>query len=117
MAGVTRTGRWWSRTRGVPDQAYAEWATSLAAQPGRQVRVLAWAATPDGYCIGSPSALSYVEGGLWQHLGWHEIETGGWDRASSRLRWTRYGGQRGGVELTEPGRLPELFRERVSASI
>jgi hypothetical protein len=50
-------------------------------------------------------------------VGWHEIEQGGWDAATLRLTWSSYGGKSGAVELTEPGRLPELFRERVAASI
>lgn len=34
-----------------------------------------------------------------------------------QLSWRRYDGGRGSLELGEPGRLPELFRERVAASI
>ena len=89
---------------------------------------MAWATTPDGFAIGLPGALSIgsesVESGpVWTHLGWHRIEHGGWDVATRRLSWRTYvgegggAGERGGVELTAPGRLPELFRERVAASI
>ena len=56
-------------------------------------------------------------GAGWRHLGWHEIEHGGWNAESRSLSWTLYGGRRGRVGLPEPGRLPELFRERVAASI
>lgn len=111
---------WWSRGRGVPQRDYASWIASLADQRGRQPRILAWASTEEGFAIGSPSALSYsVSAGDkdWVHVGWHEIERGGWDAESSRLGWVRYGGDRGAVELVEPGRLPEVFRERVAASI
>ncbi len=108
--------RWWTKTRGIPQPVYDSWASSLRAQPGRQVRVLAWAKTPEGFAVGSPSALSIGEDS-WDHLGWHEIERGGWDGETGRLTWTRYGGEMGSVEITEPGRLPEVFRERVSASI
>jgi hypothetical protein len=109
--------RWWSKTRGIPHDSYDSWAASLAAQPGRQVRVLAWATTPDGVAIASPSALSHGDSSGWRHLGWHEIERGGWDGETGQLAWTTYGGDQGSVALTEPGRLPEVFRERVSASI
>lgn len=109
--------RWWTKSRGIPPESYDSWASSLHAQPGRQVRVLAWATTPDGLAIASPSALSYGDVSGWQHLGWHEIERGGWDGETGRLTWSRYGGEQGFVELTEPGRLPEVFRERISASI
>jgi hypothetical protein len=108
---------WWTKSRGLPADSYQAWASSLASDEGRQIRVLAWAATTDGFCIGSPSVLSFLRDGSWTHLGWHLIETGGWDRESSALSWTLYNGSRGSVELVEPGRLPELFRERVSASI
>lgn len=178
MEDMAKT-RWWSRTRGVPEDVYRSWAASIGALPGRQVRVLAWATTLDGYAVASPSVLSYSGSGAgaagaaaptvepshgdpadtepaaagpargelgWVHLGWHEIERGGWDEESGRLVWSRYpdrdrgprapgdGGAAagadsaaavdgsaadvdGGVVLTEPGRVPEVFRERVAASI
>jgi hypothetical protein len=80
-------------------------------------RILAWARTPEGCCIGSTSQLSYWSTERWTHIGWHEIERGGWNVETSRLRWTLYDGRQGFVELSEAGRLPELFRERVAASI
>ena len=111
------SSRWWRRNRGLPEDTYASWASSLAAQPGRQVRILAWAGATPGYGVASPSLLSYGDLTGWTHVGWHQIETGGWDRDESRLSWVLYGGERGSVELAEPGRLPEVFRERVAASI
>lgn len=130
--------RWWSRSRGLPGSAYGSWVASLNAGPGRPPRILAWAATPDGVCIGTSGALSFqapdsgthegtedgdgAEGGAgegtgWRHVGWHEIERGGWDAETRRLTWSGYDGEPDGVALVEPGRLPELFRERVAASI
>ena len=58
----------------------------------------------------------------WEHLGWHEIERGGWNAELNKLSWVRYAAPgeaptHGVLELTEPGRLPELFRERISATI
>jgi hypothetical protein len=111
--------------------------------------VLAWATTPDGHAVASPSVLSFttsdgfplrpeleaeapeesealeglpapeaeVDSDAWVHLGWHEIERGGWDEETGELSWTRYAGPPGRLTLTEPGRLPEVFRERVAASI
>lgn len=101
----------------MPQQAYASWAASLVVQPGRQTRVLAWGTTADGFSVASPAALSWGDTDSWTHLGWHEIERGGWDGESGHLTWSLYGGDQGDVRLTEPGRLPEVFRERVSASI
>lgn len=74
----------------------------------------------NGVAIASPSALSFPYAGedaSWDHLGWHEIERGGWEAESSRLGWVRYGGERGQLGLVEAGQLPEVFRERVAASI
>ncbi|HSU35993.1 MAG TPA: hypothetical protein VLJ88_10060, partial [Propionibacteriaceae bacterium] len=53
----------------------------------------------------------------WTHLGWHEIEHGTWNSETAVLSWTRHGGGRGSVQLTQPGRMPELFRERIAATI
>ena len=113
---MAKTG-WWTKTRGIPATTYAGWARSLGALPGRQVRVLAWGRSPTGHAIASPSVLSFDDETGWTHLGWHEIERGGWEESSSRLAWTRYGGEPVFLELTEAGRLPEVFRERVAASI
>jgi len=108
---------WWSRSRGLPKAAYAAWALSLRTELGHPARILAWSATRDGFCVGSPGALSFGDGSAWTHLGWHQIERGGWDVETSQLTWQRLDGDRGAVDLPHPGRLPELFRERVAASI
>lgn len=113
---------WWSRSRGLPSAVYDSWRASLAAQTGVPTRILAWAATPTGFCIASPAILSYRNEDAWEHIGWHEIERGGWNAELRRLSWVLYGAPaeaatRRSLDLTEPGRLPELFRERVLASI
>ncbi|HVD54477.1 MAG TPA: hypothetical protein VNC13_09875 [Propionibacteriaceae bacterium] len=117
-----RRSAWWSRGRGLPSAVYESWKESLAAQLGRPARILAWATTPAGFCIASLATLSYGTEDAWQHIGWHEIEHGGWNAELRRLSWVLYAipGQaatRGSLELTEPGRIPELFRERISATI
>ena len=53
----------------------------------------------------------------WRHVGWHEIERGGWNAETEQLRWQTYGGARGAVALPDPARVPEVFKERVDASI
>ena len=116
MATSTRT-RWWSRSRGLPADAHAGWLTSLREEPGRPARILAWAGEDDRFVVGSPAVLSTGGGTGWHHVGWHEIERGGWNDELRRLSWVRLDGRRGEVELAEPGRLPELFRERVEATI
>ena len=58
----------------------------------------------------------------WKHIGWHEIERGGWNAELRKLSWVLHAAPgkpspRGSLELLKPGRLPELFRERISATI
>ena len=111
------------RARGLPPEVYASWSASVAGHDGAPLRILAWARGQDAFVVGSPAVLSLSDDGGagevvgWRHVGWHEIEHGGWNAESRSLSWTLYGGRRGRVELAEPARLPELFRERVAASI
>lgn len=83
----------------------------------RRPRVLAWAPTADGIVVGLPDALVVRADKGWTKIAWTQIVRGGWDSTSSAFTWTLSDGQRGGVAVDEPGRLPELFRERVTASI
>lgn len=88
----------------------------------RSARILAWARMPDGYCIGSPARLSFGDADDWQHCGWHEIQRGGWNAERRELNWIEIAdpdeiARRRTLPLTEPGRMPELFRERVAATI
>lgn len=91
----------------------------MASVPSRPRRILAWGEAVDGYAVGSAAVLSVgaESDDGWRHVGWHEIEHGGWNAETRKLSWAQYGGRRGTVELTESGRMPELFRERVAASI
>lgn len=132
--------RWWSKSRGMPAEAYASLVASLRADDRPVERILAWAtaveqrgATPfgsparsadgqepldtGGFCIGFPAMLSYGNEGGWTHTGWHEIESGGWNSETRRISFRAYDGRRGLIDLAEPARLPELFRERVAASL
>ncbi len=113
---------WWGRSRGLPALTYQHWCDTLLDVPGRRPRILAWARTPTGFCIGAPAALSVGDESGFTHVGWHEIEHGGWNAETGRLSWVCYPNtdgrsRRGFAELVEPARLPELFRERVAASI
>ena len=117
-----RRSAWWSRSRGLPDAVYESWKSSLTTQPGRPARILAWATTQAGFCIASPATFSYGNDDAWQHIGWHEIERGGWNAELRKLSWVPYAapGQapaRGSLALTDSGRMPEVFRERISATI
>lgn len=112
MAAASR----WTQRR-LPRPVRTAWAGSLASSGRRPDRVLAWARTATGFCVGSSAVLSVGTQPEWRHVGWHDIEHGGWDAATDRLRWTAYGDEQEEVELLDSGRLPELFWERVAASI
>ncbi|MFC7625269.1 hypothetical protein [Microlunatus sp. GCM10028923] len=109
--------RWWSKSRGLPAGAYASLVASLRADGQPVERILSWATTGDGFCIGFPALLSYGNEDGWTHVGWHEIESGGWNSETRRISFRAYDGRRGLIDLAEPARLPELFRERVAASL
>lgn len=119
---TVRRPAWWSPSRGLPKAVHDSWRSSLAAHPDRPARILAWATTSTGFCIASPTTLSYGDEKDWKHVGWHEIEHGSWNAELRRLSWVLHAAPgepspRGSLELDEPGRLPELFRERILATI
>ncbi len=90
---------------------------SLDASVGGGAKVLAWAPTADGHAVGLADRLAISDAGDWRFVEWHEIETGGWNREAAALRWVKTDGSEGGVTLVDPGGLPELFMERVEATI
>ncbi len=95
--------------------------TTIADPELRQLlgrrRVLASAKSPRGEVLGLADCLVFPGDNGWTQLPWHEIEHGGWDSPSRTLRWTTAGGTTSSVSLDEPGLLPDLFNERVTASI
>lgn len=101
---------------------YAGWRDTLAQVPGRPARILAWThavglGPEPGLVVLSPAALSVRSDDSWRHVGWQEIERGGWNVETSQLRWQTYAGKRGAVGLPDPARVPAVFQERVRASI
>ena len=107
---------WWSRSRGLPREAYTAWLEAHRGEQG-SARILAWARTTTGFCVGGLTRLSVSDGTSWRHTGWHEIERGEWNAETRTLRWKRLDGGHGSAVLSEPGRMPELFRERIAATI
>lgn len=115
--------------RGLDRSVRSDWQAS-AKDAGRDPgTLLGWERTADGgsadgYCIVSVGLLSTsADGADWTHIGWHRIERGGYDKDTSTLRWELYAAdpeaepESGAVRLKDPGRLPEIFRDRVAASI
>lgn len=96
----------------------------LAVGHGGRVRVLATeeclvllhehAQTGEG-----PTASEDAEAGDdgWEFIGWHTISRGGWKADRSELRWTFVDMSEGRVQLDDPGRVPEVFRDRVNSSV
>ncbi|MFV0405238.1 MAG: hypothetical protein ACK5LN_00170 [Propioniciclava sp.] len=92
--------------------------TRLQDQLGQRPVVLAWARTDDGVAVALPDQLAVDRGGAWECLPWEDVLTGGWDRADGALRWRRVSTSADeSVALSDPGSLPEVFRERVEATI
>jgi hypothetical protein len=80
-------------------------------------RLLAAARGESGWCFLLTECLAYEQRGEWRFVRWHEIEQGSWNDQNHELRWEEVGGRRGSVLLEQPGRVPEVFKERVQASI
>jgi hypothetical protein len=82
-------------------------------------KVLAWAASESGPVAGTRSAL-YLPDGV--RIPWEQVEAADWDLDSETLRVTEvgtWGEPRPAYSfvLTEPGRLLQLVRERVTATV
>jgi hypothetical protein len=81
--------------------------------------VLAWATATDGTVVAGTRDAVYVDG---DRLPWEQVEAADWDRDAETFRLSEvgsWGEQRVQHVLTiaEPGRLLELVRERVTASV
>ena len=90
---------------------------ALTLLVGRRPRILASGRGVEGEVVGLVDRLVYRTGGEWHQLFWHEVERGNWDTEGRRLRWTDIHGSASELALTETGLLPDLFNERVTASI
>jgi hypothetical protein len=90
---------------------------------GAGERVLAWCRTADdGVLAGTRDALYLDVAGDVTRIPWEQVEAADWDADTDLLRVSlvgTWGEQRieHDLELAEPGRLLELVRERVTASV
>lgn len=85
-------------------------------------KLLAWAESGSGEMVGATRDALYVVARQSRRIPWEQIEAADWDKDTSVLRVSEVGSW--SVErpeyaftLDEPGRLLELVRERVSASV
>lgn len=89
---------------------------ALDVAPGE--RLLAWATTSSGVVVGGTRDAVYLP----ERLPWEQVEGADWDSERSTLRVREvgsWGDPRAQHELTieEPGKLLQLVRERVTASV
>ena len=96
-------------------------APAVAVGPGE--RVLASATAADGTVLaGTRDAFYVVRGEETRRVPWEQVEAADWDRDTDTFRLSEVGswGDQRPVHtatLAEPGRLLELVRERVTASV
>ena len=96
-------------------------APSVPVGPGE--KVLASSTATDGTVLaGTRDAFYVVAGGETRRVPWEQVEAADWDRDTDTFRLSEVGtwGDQRPVHtavLTEPGRLLELVRERVTASV
>ena len=89
----------------------------LEVAPGE--RLLAWAQASDGAAVGGTRDALYLAG---SRIPWEQVQAADWDSEAGVLRVSEvgsWGEHRPEHELgiEEPGRLLELVRERVTASV
>ena len=107
---------WFSRKTTAEQATQAE-LDSLHAALGEKPRVMAVGRGRSVLAIAVPEIFCVLRDGEWSFIGWHEIQHGGWDRDASLLTWLSIDGESDRAKLDEPGEVPEVFLERVGASI
>lgn len=91
---------------------------SLRAQLGRRIAVLALGSGSGIQLAGTRAELAVRQASeRWRLIGYHTISHGGWDQAANEFWWVERDGQSYRFGLDAPGRLPELFRERMTATV
>jgi hypothetical protein len=97
--------------------------SSPAVEVARGEKVLASAEAADGTVFaGTRDAFYVVTDGATRRVPWEQVEAADWDRDTDTFRLSEvgsWGDQRPvhNATLAEPGRLLELVRERVTASV
>jgi hypothetical protein len=81
-------------------------------------RLLAWAETTDGTLVGGTRDAFYAPG----RVPWEQVEAADWDRDTGVLRLSEVGSWGESrpehvYDVADPGRLVQLIRERVTASV
>lgn len=84
---------------------------------GSRKHPLAFAHGSQGQLVGFAHAFAWRGEQGWQVMGYHEVTRGGWKTEDTTFWWEDQDGTHYAVTLDDPGRFPELFRERVTATI
>jgi len=101
----------------LPDEV----AARLALAPGE--RPLAWAAGRDGeWYVGTDRAVHVFDEGAFRKVGWEHVERADWRSDTAQLAIVESADwgepeRRTEITLSDPGRLLELLRERVTKTI
>jgi hypothetical protein len=94
---------------------------SLTQAAGGKVRVLAWAehglAPEVGYAVALLESFAFCADGAWTFIDWAQIDRGSWNGAQKTLNVVVADGRKYQFAFAAPGQLPEVFVERVNASI
>lgn len=114
----------WPWTHDRDDHLIADLASFLG-ESLQQVRrrTLATASGPQDALVALREGLA-LRGGTageaasrWRVLQWPEVRSGSWDGETATLRITTLEDERLAVQLSEPGLMPEVFFDRVQATI
>lgn len=89
--------------------------TGLVDEVGKE-QVLALGSGDGVILVGTRTRLAQRADGQWQSWPWESVAAGSWRSEDGRFKWRTFDGEQYQAELTSPGALPELFRERVQAS-
>lgn len=111
--------RWFTKSSSLPADLTAE-LRRLRPEAGRVLAVGRAAGMTVAGCTECLALHREAPGAgeqQWQFIGWHLVTRGGWNQQSNELRWTLVDDTHGSVILEEPGALPDVFRDRVRASI
>ena len=88
------------------------------ASTGRRDKVLAFASGPRIEMLAFTGHFSYrFNDQSWESVGWHEVYTGGWRADGQEMHWRLVDGHKEAFQLADEGQFPEVFRERVQASV
>ncbi len=97
-------------------QSLKDLEAGVRAHSGAHVEVLVHARGEGVDVLATRELLGLHRAGEWRTWGWHEVAGGGWRAEDNRLRWKTTQGEEWEAVLSDVGRLPELFRERIQAS-